>query len=679
MAGTRIPQFPLAVSLAGFEEIEIAVPTDDPVVPYVSRRTTTGAIAAGADPSINGAPYVITEPNGFVPNGRVITGTAGDISVTDNGAGSTVVLDLIATAVTPGMYGSAAFVPQITVDAKGRITSVSDVATPIGTVTSVGLAAPADFLVTSSPITSSGTLTLDWTTPPTGTGAVVRATAPTISSPTLVTPALGTAASGALSATTSIASGASTARTLAARAADWLNVKDFGAVGDNSADDTAAFTAAIAAAAGGDLYIPYTSTGYKLTAGITFGGSGKAKRIIGQAFVKLNFTGLGASDDAVTQLFDTLGGMTGVTIDMGNSTSVYTNRDAYRLRGGEWPTIDINVLNAGRDAFHYESGAAFEWLENMTLRLRAFNMGRDGLHLECADFNAIFANELLIEQIEVRQWKRNAIYAAVNTQTATYSAAKMSNVCVLKYNFDANRALVDLTSQDIVAFAANAGAPSGSLYDAWTFGNGTAENLTAAQTGYFLAPAVGATVRALNVGPVILYNIIATTNNPQYQVANFGSLTKPWWIFDTVTKQKRFSGTPDNDAAIAGEIGEVITSAVSFGSPVSLTNGVAANVTSIVLTPGDWDVSGFVGTVPGAGTTQSSFIAGISTTSVTLGATIAKFYASFTASQSVSSPVPQQRIQVGTGTTTTVYLVAQSGFAVSTNGAYGTIAARRAR
>lgn len=51
------------------------------------------------------------------------------------------------------------------------------------TITSVGLALPADFTITGSPVTTSGTLTGAWATPPTGTGAVVRAT-----SPTLVTP-----------------------------------------------------------------------------------------------------------------------------------------------------------------------------------------------------------------------------------------------------------------------------------------------------------------------------------------------------------------------------------------------------------------------------------------------------------------------------------------------------------
>lgn len=52
-----------------------------------------------------------------------------------------------------------------------------------GSVSSVGLALPADLTVTGSPVTTSGTLTGAWTTPPTGTGAMVRATNPILAQP----------------------------------------------------------------------------------------------------------------------------------------------------------------------------------------------------------------------------------------------------------------------------------------------------------------------------------------------------------------------------------------------------------------------------------------------------------------------------------------------------------------
>lgn len=62
-----------------------------------------------------------------------------------------------------------------------------------GNVTSVGLSLPADFTVTNSPVTISGTLTATLANTPTGTGGFVRQTAPTF-----VVPALGTPASGVL-------------------------------------------------------------------------------------------------------------------------------------------------------------------------------------------------------------------------------------------------------------------------------------------------------------------------------------------------------------------------------------------------------------------------------------------------------------------------------------------------
>lgn len=68
-----------------------------------------------------------------------------------------------------------------------------------GNVTSVGLSLPADFTVTNSPVTISGTLTATLANTPTGTGGFVRQTAPT-----LVVPALGTPASGVLTSCTGL-------------------------------------------------------------------------------------------------------------------------------------------------------------------------------------------------------------------------------------------------------------------------------------------------------------------------------------------------------------------------------------------------------------------------------------------------------------------------------------------
>ena len=78
-------------------------------------------------------------PNNGTITPRILTGTAGDISVTNgDGAAGDPVFDLVNTAVTPGTYGSTTQIPVITVDTKGRITSASVAsATSGGTVTYV--------------------------------------------------------------------------------------------------------------------------------------------------------------------------------------------------------------------------------------------------------------------------------------------------------------------------------------------------------------------------------------------------------------------------------------------------------------------------------------------------------------------------------------------------------------
>ena len=141
-------------------------------------------------------------------------------------------------------------------------------------------------------------------------------------------------------------------------------------------------------------------------------------------------------------------------------------------------------------------------------------------------------------------------------------------------------------------------------------------------------------------------------------------------------------GTATNDDAADGKIGEYVSSVVASGSAVSLTTTVAANVTSISLTAGDWDVTGVIDFAFAASTSYTNVAGSISETSATMGAQDSGFDFECpatvpTATSAQAWVVPAVRMSLSA--TTTVYLVAQATFTVSTLKAYGTIRARRMR
>lgn len=142
------------------------------------------------------------------------------------------------------------------------------------------------------------------------------------------------------------------------------------------------------------------------------------------------------------------------------------------------------------------------------------------------------------------------------------------------------------------------------------------------------------------------------------------------------------TGTGAADNAAAGNIGEYSESEVLVGSAVSLTTATPANVTSLSLTAGDWDVWATVAFSLNAATTLSLIAGGINTTTGTLPTAPGKgAYAiqqlTFTPGVTQAMSVGQRRISIAG--TTTIYLVAQADFAVNTCAAYGILAARRVR
>jgi hypothetical protein len=152
----------------------------------------------------------------------------------------------------------------------------------------------------------------------------------------------------------------------------------------------------------------------------------------------------------------------------------------------------------------------------------------------------------------------------------------------------------------------------------------------------------------------------------------------------TRTAGVSLSGTNTNDSAAAGYVGEYIESSIALASAVSLTSGAASNVTSISLTAGDWDVSADVTYSPAATTNFTLAWHSISNISATQDSTTGGAYNIYrfpagnvpVAGFNTAGVGPVRKLLSGT---TTIYLVAQATFTVSTMAAFGIIRARRVR
>lgn len=138
-------------------------------------------------------------------------------------------------------------------------------------------------------------------------------------------------------------------------------------------------------------------------------------------------------------------------------------------------------------------------------------------------------------------------------------------------------------------------------------------------------------------------------------------------------------GTTTNNSANAGSVGEFVSSLVASGSPVSLSNNTPANVTSISLTAGDWDVQGNIN-FSGTAATVTGGSGGITSTSATVPVDGSEVYdGTVTTVLSDTSSITLPRKRFSLSGTTTVFLVASKAFSAGTVGAFGGITARRVR
>lgn len=154
----------------------------------------------------------------------------------------------------------------------------------------------------------------------------------------------------------------------------------------------------------------------------------------------------------------------------------------------------------------------------------------------------------------------------------------------------------------------------------------------------------------------------------------------------TTSQTAGIIGTNTNNNANAGSVGEYISSTIASGSAVTLTTATGANMTSVSLTAGDWDVSCDFHYNPGATTNITGGSSSISSTTATITSfgngdgtvvTLVSPAVGAVIGQNFAQHVGPVRVSLSG--TTTYFAVSNYNFTVSTLQVYGTLRARRIR
>ena len=141
-------------------------------------------------------------------------------------------------------------------------------------------------------------------------------------------------------------------------------------------------------------------------------------------------------------------------------------------------------------------------------------------------------------------------------------------------------------------------------------------------------------------------------------------------------------GVTDGSNAAPGQIGEVISNVRVAASALTLTTGVAQNVCTITLTPGDWDVQGNAWFSVGTGG-ATNIQTGINSVSAAVPTDAAIGVTRYTENMALTASAGQMRTlspcRVNVTASTPYYLYGSVSFPSGTCTVYGAMWARRAR
>lgn len=176
-------------------------------------------------------------------------------------------------------------------------------------------------------------------------------------------------------------------------------------------------------------------------------------------------------------------------------------------------------------------------------------------------------------------------------------------------------------------------------------------------------------------------NVAYLTGNQTITLTGYTTGSGATSIATTTGKVK---GNTSGSAAAAGDVGEELNAIVLIASEVSIN--AAANVVTLALTAGDWDVTGelWVDLSTGAATLSGKISAGITTSSAALPSVPSNTTARatvdstpLTAAQTIEFVIPVGPVQVNTAAGENVFLIGMASVSAGTANGYGKLMARR--